>query len=210
MRCVQLNGVNKKIKNREVLSDINLNLEIGKIYGFSGSNGSGKTMLFRVIAGLVKPTSGEVKLFNEVLHKDITFPRSIGIIIEYPGLLNQFTVFENLKILASIKNEITDEQIKESISKVDLDPNDKRKVKEYSLGMRQRVGIAQAIMEKPDLILLDEPTNGLDEEGIHLVHNLLIEEKERGASILIASHNKFDLEVLSDEIFKIHEGRVLR
>lgn len=208
MNSVELKHFSKKIKKNTILNDINVQFEKEKIHGISGRNGSGKTMLLRAIAGLIRPTIGEVKIFGKTLHKDISFPDSIGIIIEYPGLLLNHTGFQNLKILASIKNIITDEEIKHAIARVGLDPNDDRKVKEYSLGMKQRLGIAQAIMEKPELILLDEPTNALDDKGIKLVKEILIEEKKHGATILIASHNKYDLDELSDIQYKIDNGKI--
>lgn len=208
MEAIRLVNVNKVIKGRHILKDINFSLDKGKIYGFFGRNGSGKTMLFRLISGLIKPTSGEVYVFGKKLGSDISFPESLGIIIESIGFWPQFTGFENLKILASIKSKISDEQITKAIKKVGLDPEDKRLYSKYSLGMKQRLGIAQAIMEEPDLIILDEPTSAIDEEGVQLVRQILIEEKKRGATILIASHNKEDINLLSDEKFKMDNGRL--
>ncbi|KFD41710.1 multidrug ABC transporter ATP-binding protein [Peptococcaceae bacterium SCADC1_2_3] len=208
MEAIRLVNLNKVIKKHPILKDINLSLGKGKIYGFFGRNGSGKTMLFRAISGLIKPTSGEVYVFGKKLGEDISFPESLGIIIESVGFWPQFTGFENLKILASIKSKISDEQITEAIKKVGLDPEDKRLYSKYSLGMKQRLGIAQAIMEEPELIILDEPTSSLDEEGVQLVRRILIEEKKRGATILIASHNKEDIDFLSDEKFKMDNGRL--
>lgn len=206
MTAIEINDLCKKIKGHEVLRNINLNLEKGYIYGFFGRNGSGKTMLFRAISGLIKPTSGSIKVFNEKIGEDISFPRSIGIIIETVGLWPSYTGFQNLKFLASIKSIINDDEVKKSIERVGLDPNDKKVFRKYSLGMKQRIGIAQAIMERPELIILDEPTNALDEEGINLIRNILIEEKRRGATILIASHNKEDIDILSDQKFKLDNG----
>lgn len=208
MEAVRLVNLNKVIKKHPILKDINLSLAKGKIYGFFGRNGSGKTMLFRAISGLIKPTSGEVYVFDKKLGSDISFPESLGIIIESVGFWPQFTGFENLKILASIKSKISNEQITKAIKKVGLDPKDKRLYSKYSLGMKQRLGIAQAIMEEPDLIILDEPTSSLDEEGVQLIRQILIEEKKRGATILIASHNKEDIDLLSDEKFKMDNGRL--
>jgi len=165
-------------------------------------------MLFRAICGLIKPTSGTIYVLGKKLGKDISFPESLGIIIESVGFWPHYTGFQNLRFLAAIKNIITDIEIKRAIERVGLDPNDKRPYSKYSLGMKQRLGIAQAIMEKPDLIILDEPTNALDEDGISLIRNILIEEKKRGATILIASHNKDDIELLSDCKFKMEQGCV--
>lgn len=208
MKSVELINLNKTIKGKEILNNINLTLEKGKVYGFFGRNGSGKTMLFRAICGLIKPTSGEIRVNGKRLHKEISFPESVGVIIESPGFWSYYTGFENLKVLAGIKNKITDNEIKKALEKVGLDPEDKRTFKKYSLGMKQRLAIAQAIMERPELIILDEPTNALDEEGINLVRNILLEEKLRGATILIASHNKEDIEILSDYKYKMSDGKL--
>ncbi|GIM45716.1 putative ABC transporter ATP-binding protein YybJ [Collibacillus ludicampi] len=209
MNAVEVIHVSKKIGDKEILNNINMILEHGKIYGFFGRNGSGKTMLFRAVCGLIKPTSGEIKINGKTLHRDISFPESVGVLIESPGFWSHYTGFENLKVLASIKQQISAEDIKKSIERVGLDPEDQRTFKKYSLGMKQRLAIAQAIMEKPDLLVLDEPTNALDEEGVELVREILLEEKERGATILIASHNKDDIEILADEKFQIHEGKLI-
>lgn len=206
MSDIELINLNKKIGDKEILKDINIDFNRGNIYGFFGRNGSGKTMLFRAISGLIKPTSGEIKMFDKILHKDISFPEKLGIIIETPGFWDYYTGFENLKVLASIKGEINDDEIRGAIEKVGLDAHDLRIVSKYSLGMRQRLAIAQAIMERPDLLVLDEPTNGLDEEGVELVHKILLEEKKRGAIVLIASHNKDDINVLSDKKVNIDNG----
>lgn len=208
MAGIQLKAVSKKIKGKEVLHDINLSLEKGKIYGFVGSNGSGKSMLFRVISGLVKPTKGQVIIFDEVLHKEISFPRSLSTIFEKPGFLEQYSGFSNLTFLARIQNKITDKDIKLAIQRVGLDPEDKRAVKTYSLGMKQRLAIAQAIMERPEIILLDEPMNGLDEESVKTIYNIIKTEYERGATILMTSHNKVDIETLCHEVYKVNSGHV--
>ncbi|MFO7295947.1 MAG: ABC transporter ATP-binding protein [Caldicoprobacter sp.] len=208
MMAVEIYHLTKIIKGKTILDDITLELERGKIYGFFGRNASGKTMLFRAICGLIKPTRGEVRVFGKRIGVDVSFPESLGLIIENVGFWEQWTGFQNLKFLASIKNIITDEDIRAAIRRVGLDPDDKRIYGKYSLGMKQRLGIAQAIMEKPQLIVLDEPTNSLDEEGVGLVRNILLEEKERGATILIASHIKEDIDLLCDEKFKVEAGRI--
>ncbi len=206
MSFIEINNLTKIIKGKCVLNNISLELEQGKIHGFFGRNGSGKTMLFRAVCGLIKPTSGEISVQKKKLHQDISFPQSLGVLIETPGFWSAYTGFENLKLLASIKNEIDTQEIKNSILRVGLDPNMKSPYKKYSLGMKQRLGIAQAIMEKPDLIVLDEPTNALDEEAVTMVRNILIEEKQRGATILIASHNKEDINLLSDHKYYMNDG----
>lgn len=203
MSFIKINQLNKTIKGKEILKDITISFEKGKIHGIFGSNGSGKTMLFRAICNLIKPSSGTIEINGKVLNKDISFPESVGVIIESPGFWPHYTGFENLKTLASIKNIITDEDIKKSIERVGLDSNNNIAFKKYSLGMKQRLAIAQAIMEKPDLLILDEPTNAIDEKGISLIREILFEQKSRGATILIASHNKEDIEILSDYKYRM-------
>ena len=166
-------------------------------------------MLFKAICGFIKPTSGKVKVRNKVISKDICFPEKIGILIETVGLLPNLTAFENLKILASIQNEITDNDIKDTLSMVGLDPENKKPIKKYSLGMKQKVGIAQAIMEKPEIIILDEPMNGLDLESVNNIRNIILDLKAKGNTILLASHNESDIDILADEIFQLNNG-VLR
>lgn len=206
MVAVKLENVSKTIKNNKVLRNINLELEAGKIYGFYGRNGSGKSMLFRVIAGLVMPSEGTVTVFGEKIGKDVSFPSSLGIIIENINLWNELSGFDNLKMLAMIKNAISDEQINQTIARVGLDPRDKKRYGKYSLGMRQKLALAQALMEQPRLIILDEPTNGLDESSVDNIRKVLIEERQRGATILIASHNKDDIRILCDQVYKMEMG----
>ena len=165
-------------------------------------------MLFRAICGFLKPTKEAVYYNNQRLHKDISFPPSVGVIIETPAFWNEFSGTENLKMLASIQKRASEEDIRDSLIRVGLDPNDKRPVKKYSLGMRQRLAVAQGIMEKPDLIVFDEPTNALDEEAIGLVRNILVTEKERGAIVLIASHNKDDIKQLADVTYQMDSGKI--
>ena len=208
MNSIELKNVTKKLKGNTVLDDITFTFESGNIYGLYGRNASGKTMLLRAIAGLIYPNSGEVRIEGKILHKDISFPESMGIIIERTELLPQYTGMENLKILAKIKKVASVEDMRESLVRVKLDPDDKRKVHAYSLGMKQKLSIAQAIFEKPRIILLDEPTNALDEEGVRSVRELFLEEKERGATIIVASHNKEDLAILADRIISISDGRI--
>lgn len=206
---IEITNATKVFKETTVLSNINLKLDKGKIYGFKGKNGSGKTMLFRAICGLIKLTEGQIVVNGKTIGKDISFPENTGILIEYPGFLNNYTGFRNLKFLADINKKITDLEIKESIKKVGLNPDDKRKFKKYSLGMKQRLGIAQAIMEKPDLIILDEPTNALDKGGVELVNNLILELKKENKTVLVASHDHETLEVVADEIFIIENGEII-
>lgn len=206
---VEIKGVHKKIKGAEVLTDINLELDGGRVYGLKGKNGSGKTMLMRAVCGLIVPTSGTITINGEILGKDISFPRSVGILIENPSFIAGYTGMKNLQVLAMIQNRIGDEEIRRAIEMVGLDPDDKRTYKKYSLGMKQRLGIAAAIMESPDIVILDEPINALDEEGAKLVRAILKEQKERGALCIIACHDSEELNFLSDEIIEIYEGKIV-
>ncbi|CAL8899006.1 ABC transporter ATP-binding protein [Bacillus pumilus] len=208
MSIIELNAVTKVIRKQTVLEDINLSLAKGKIIGFVGHNGSGKTMLFRVIAGLVKPSAGEVIVSDQILHKQISFPKSISVLLEKPAFLEQYSGFDNLKFLADIQKRIDDQQIRQVIESVGLNPDDKRSVKTYSLGMKQKLAIAQAIMEKPDIILLDEPMNGLDEDSVKNVYHLIKAENERGATVLLTSHHKKDIEELCHVVYKMNSGKI--
>ena len=208
MECihtVEIKSLSKTINNSKILDDISVDFEKGKIYGIIGKNGSGKSMFFKSICGLINQTQGEIRVFNEII-KDGKFPQETGIIIENPGFLPQYSAFKNLKILASINNTITDDDIKETISLVGLDPNNTKSVKKYSLGMKQRLGIAQAIMEKPKLLILDEPMNALDSEGVKLIRNILTELKNKSVTIILASHNSEDIVELCDKVYKMDSG----
>lgn len=206
---IEINNLTKKIHGVTVLEDITVSFDPGKIYGLSGKNGSGKTMLMRSISGLIKPSSGEILIDGRILGKDFSFPPSIGVLIENPSFISKYTGFKNLKLLASIQNKINDEDINNVLKNVGLNPNDKRVYRKYSLGMKQRLGIACALMEKPDIILLDEPINALDETGVKLVQDLLKIEKSRGAIIIISCHDKEELEFLSDEVLTMAEGKIV-
>lgn len=207
---VVFKNYNKLIKKKEILTDINLTFESGKIYGLHGHNGSGKTMLLRAICGLILPTSGSVTVDGKTVGKDIEFPDSVGVIIENMSLIPEYTGFKNLQLLAGIKKKIGDSEIRDTLISVGLDPDDKRRVKEYSLGMKQKLNFAQAIMEKPELLLLDEPTNAMDVQTVEKVRSILVEMKEKGTLIIIASHNKEDLDALCDEFIDICDGRIQR
>ena len=205
---VRLEDYCKSFKSAVVLKNINLTLESGKVIGLKGKNGSGKTMLMRAISGLILPTSGKVYINDKELGRHISFPPSIGILIENPSFISNYTGFKNLKILASIQNRISDDEIRDAIRKVGLDPDDKRTFKKYSLGMKQRLGIAAAIMERPDIVILDEPINALDEAGAGLIKGLLDELKANGSLIIIACHDTEELNYLSDEIYEIYDGEI--
>ncbi len=200
----------KYIKKALILDDVNIQLTGGKIYGLKGPNGSGKTMLMRLLSGLIRPTSGEVWIDGKKLGKDMDFPESVGLLIENPAFLPNYTGYENLELLAQIRGKIGAEEICQSLLEVGLDPHDPRKYRKYSLGMKQRLGIAAAIMEKPDLLIVDEPTNALDDSGVEQICTILRRERERGALVVIACHDSLLLETLSDEIYKIYEGKVTK
>lgn len=206
---IKVEGLSKKYKDEYVLKDINLSLEKNNIYGFIGTNGSGKTMLLKAIAGLIIPTEGEIYIKNEKLHKNISFPDDMGLIIEGPSFLDYLSGYDNLEVLAKIKNKIDKNTIMDTLKLVGLDPNSKKIVKKYSLGMKQRLGIAQALMEDPELLILDEPFNALDEEGVKEIRDLLLSMKERGKIILLTSHNQEDIDILCDKIFKIKAGKII-
>lgn len=208
MQAVVVKELRKAIKGKYILQDINMFLEQGHIYGLIGENGSGKTMLIRLICGLAKPTSGEIYIDGKKMGIDIDVPDSIGAIIEVPGFLPDKSGLENLKYLASLRNRITDDEIRAAMVKCGLDPNNKKHVGKYSLGMRQRLGIAQAIMENPRLLLLDEPMNGLDQQGVKDVKALLKEMKSEGKAILLASHHYEDISELCDIVFAMENGRL--
>ena len=206
---IKITDVNKTIKKAPILRDINLEFTGGKVYGLRGKNGSGKTMLMRAICGLITPDSGIIDIDGKILGKDISFPESIGVLIENPAFIDSYTGYDNLKMLASIQNRIGDEQIRKALEDIGLDPDDKRTYRKYSLGMKQKLGIAAAVMENPDIIILDEPINALDEVSVEKVHDILEEQKKRGAVIIIACHDKEELDQLSDEIIEISDGRII-
>ena len=191
---IEIKEYNKFIKNNAILKNININLEKGKCYGFVGTN------------GLIKSNEGYIKVNGKIIGKDVDFPSNVGALIEYPGFLGNFSGLQNLKYLAAINNKITDEEIIKFMVLLDLDPNDKKKVKNYSLGMKQRLGIIQAIMENPSIVILDEPMNALDKNGIDLVRGIIKNMKSQGKTILLASHNVMDINLLCDEIFEFNLG----
>lgn len=198
--------VTKIIKGKVILSNINLHLREGTVYGFVGRNGSGKTMLFRVLSGLMSVSSGVITWNGKVLHRDFSVLPSLGIVLENVGLYPNLTGLQNLEYLAGLAGRIGIEEIQEALCRVGLDPYDSRIYKKYSLGMKQRLAIAQAVMERPDVIMLDEPTNALDEEGMEVIRNLISAERNRGALVLLASHNREDIRLLVDYLYRIDDG----
>lgn len=197
MEIITIKNVSKTIKGRRVLQDINLSIEKGRTYGVVGHNGSGKTMLFRLILGLIKPTEGTITVDAQV---------SFGATIENPSFLGEYSGFQNLKLLANINQKITNEQICQTIAEVGLDPDSKEKVKSYSLGMKQKLALAQALMEKPSVLVLDEPTNGLDNDSVLQIRRLLKEEHKKGTTIIFTSHNVEDVKELAQEVLEMNDG----
>lgn len=205
---IRLENVFKSIRNQVVLNNISLTFIGGKVYGICGHNGSGKTMLLRAVSGLINIDSGNIFIDDKILHKDIDFPNDLGLIIEVPSFFKYYTGFENLKFLSSIKNIIDDEKINQTLDTVGLGRNEKKTVSKYSLGMRQKLAIAQAIMEEPKILLLDEPINALDKESVKIFKNIILKEKEKGALILIATHNQRELDDIIDEYVYLSNGEI--
>ena len=206
---IKITHLSKQIKKAVILDDVNMELESGRIYGLKGKNGSGKTMLMRAICGLITPTNGTVEIDGKILGKDISFPESIGVLIENPSFISNYTGMKNLQVLASIQKRIGDEEIRNTLELVGLDPDDKRTFKKYSLGMKQRLGIAEAIMERPDIVILDEPINALDETGAAMIREILHNLRNEGKLIILACHDTEELNFLADEIYEIAEGKII-
>jgi len=206
MEYIVFKNVNKKIGSAGILSSVNLTVHEGEATALCGRNASGKTMMLRAMAGLIRPTSGYITIAGKELTRMNPYPQSMGLIIETMKFWPYYTGFDCLKIIASIKNEIKEEDIRKAICRVGLDPDDRRLLRKYSMGMRQRLAIAQAIMESPRLLLLDEPTNSLDDEGRDLFQKIMHEEKSRGATIVVATHIVEDLGTFCDTYYKIDNG----
>lgn len=206
---IEIKDISKKIGDQSVLNHISLHLESGHVYGLKGRNGSGKTMLMRAVCGLIRLTEGEIEIDGEILRKDITFPGSVGVLIETPGFINNFSGYDNLQMITSIKEIVSNERVKETMELLGLDPADKKPFRKYSLGMKQKLGIAAAIVENPKLVILDEPTNALDEKSRQTFKEILGALREEGALVLLSCHDSEDLLELSDQIIEIQEGRVV-
>ena len=204
--CIEVQNVVKRFRDQVVLKNVSISFEKGKIHGIVGRNGSGKTVLFKCICGLMHPEEGVILVNGKRVGRDVDMPEDIGAIIEAPGFLPNYSGYKNLRFLANIRRKIGKEEILNVLKTVGLDPESRKHVGKYSLGMRQRLGIAQAIMEDPPILLLDEPMNGLDEAGIQFVRELLQRLRNHGKLILMASHMKEDLDLLCDEIYRVHEG----
>ncbi len=210
MSYIKINNYTKRIKGSVILDCINLELDKGKIYGFVGINGSGKTMLFRAISGLISPEIGEIFVAEKKVGEG-KHPESIGLLIENADLWMNLSALENLKILNGMsRKQISVEEIKKLISKFGLDPNSKKKFKTFSLGMKQKLRLAQAFMAEPELIILDEPTNALDEESVLILRNEILKQKENGTTFILASHSRTEIEALCDEIIYMKSGKIVK
>ena len=205
---ISIEHVTKKIKNATVLKDICLEMKGGTVYGLQGKNGSGKTMLMRAISGPIRPTSGRIVINGEQLHKNISIPRSIGLLLENPSLLPEYDAFQNLKLLAKMQGGVPEEEIRQLIRDVGLEDAGHKKVEKYSLGMKQRLGIAAAILGSPDIILLDEPINAIDGEGVEEIRSLILSLKNEKRIIIVACHDKEEMNLLADEIVHLRDGRI--
>lgn len=206
---IEINNLTKKFNDKLILEDINLSFEEGNIYGIIGENGSGKSVFLKVLTGLTNTSLGEIKYYGKTLKKG-EFPKSIGILLDSPGLLPQYSAMKNLSLISSIKKKINKIDIKEILSLVGIEQIDNTPIKKYSLGMKQKVGIAQALMENPKIIILDEPMNGLDENSITNIRNILIKLKSQDKLIILTSHNKDDIEILCDHVYKIKNKQIFK
>lgn len=208
---IEIKNVTKIIKKTKVIDSVSLKFEGGKIYGLSGKNGCGKTMLMRLISGLIYPTTGEIIINDKILGRDCSFPESIGLLIENPAFLTDYTAYENLKMLnGMVGKKLSKEEILDVIESVGLDPKDKRKYYKFSLGMKQRLGIAAAIMGKPEVILLDEPINAIDVDGVSEIRNLIRDFRDEDRVIVIACHDKEEMEYMADEIIYMKDGKIVK
>ena len=205
---ITISELNLTLQKNEILKNISVHFERGKIHGLIGRNGSGKTMLMKCICGFVKPTSGKILVDGKRIGKDCDFPKNAGIIIETPGFIPYYSGYKNLKLLADLRGKISREDIRKTMEQVGLNPDLKRHVRKYSLGMRQRLGLAQAIMENPDLLVLDEPMNGLDKDGVADMREYLLDLKSQGKTILIASHSAEDIDILCDTVCEMDKGKL--
>lgn len=207
---IEVNNLSKRFKEEYVLKNVNVSFEQGKIHGIIGKNGSGKSMLFKSICGFVIPSEGEIIVEGKRVGKDVDFPKNLGVIIETPGFIPQYSGYKNLKLLASLQGKINADEIRQAMERVSLNPDMRKAVRKYSLGMRQRLGLAQAIMESPSIYVLDEPMNGLDKEGVHDMREILKSFREEGKTVLIASHYAEDIEELADDVCEMDHGELVR
>lgn len=207
--CIEVQNVVKRFRDQVVLKNVSISFEKGQIHGIVGRNGSGKTVLFKCICGLMHPEEGVIFVNGKRVGRDVDMPEDIGAIIEAPGFLPNYSGYKNLRFLANIRRKIGKEEILNVLKTVGLDPESRKHVGKYSLGMRQRLGIAQAIMEDPEILILDEPMNGLDNAGVQDIWALLLELKAQGKTILLASHNHEDIAALCDTVHEMDGGVLL-
>lgn len=207
--CIEVQNVVKRFRDQVVLKNVSISFEKEKIHGIVGRNGSGKTVLFKCICGLMHPEEGVILVNGKRVGRDVDMPEDIGAIIEAPGFLPNYSGYKNLRFLANIRRKIGKEEILNVLKTVGLDPESRKHVGKYSLGMRQRLGIAQAIMEDPEILILDEPMNGLDNAGVQDIRALLLELKAQGKTILLASHNHEDIAALCDTVHEMDGGVLL-
>lgn len=206
MNVIDIKNVSLTLSKNQILKQIHVSFEKGMIHGLVGRNGSGKTMLMKCICGFVKPSEGTITVNDKVIGKEVDFPESVGIIIETPGFIPYYSGYKNLKLLADLRGTAKKQDVEESMKMVGLDPALKRHVRKYSLGMRQRLGLAQAIMENPDILILDEPFNGLDKEGVAEIREYLLGLKKQGKTILLCSHSTEDIDILCDTVYEMDKG----
>lgn len=205
---IKLTNITKSYGREKVLDNVCAFFRPGAIHGIIGRNGSGKTVLLKCIAGLTTPDRGTIRVGRKIIGRDIETPPRLGAIIEVPGFLPNYSGFRNLKFLADIRGRIEDDDIYDAMEAVGLDPYSRKHVSKYSLGMRQRLGIAQALMEHPRLLILDEPMNGLDNEGVEDMRSLFLSLRHRGVTMIIASHNPLDIQELCDHVYEMDGGKL--
>ena len=206
---IEVKNITLTIKKQVILDDVSIACEEGKIYGLIGRNGSGKTMLMKSICGFIRPEKGEIYVLGKRIGRDTDYAKDTGIIIETPGFIGYYSGFKNLRMLSDINKKIDDEKIREVMNFVGLDPDMKKGVRKYSMGMRQLLGLAQAIMEDPKILILDEPMNGLDREGVADMRKYLLKLKEEGKTILLSSHSAEDISVLCDKVYEMEHGKIV-
>ncbi len=206
---IQIKNVKKYFKTEKALDGVSISFEKGKIYGIIGRNGSGKTVLLKLLCGFMEITDGSIEIEGKRLGKDIEIPASLGVIIETPGFIKEYSGLANLKFLAGLSGRYLTSDLEKVMEQVGLDPKSKKRVSKYSLGMRQKLGIAQAVMDNPDILVLDEPTNGLDKKSVDEFRKLMLEYRSKGKTIILASHSADDIRILCDVVYELSEGKLV-
>lgn len=209
MTCIKIEDATKMIRKNTVLDHVTLTLEAGNVYGLHGINGSGKTMLMRAVLGLIRLTSGTISVDGKTLGREIDFPESVGFLLETPSFLDRYSGYENLMLLAGMRGKAGERQVRTALWAVGLGEAAGKKYKKYSLGMKQRLGIAAAILEQPDIVMLDEPTNALDASGVQMVKQLVRQERARGALVILSCHDAAILDELADVRIELEKGRAV-